>query len=67
MANAVTPEELARRKADVIERLGRNQNLTISHFKNIGYQWKWLKSLEADGIKFGRPVRNTLTLNNREK
>lgn len=50
----LTESELAERKANVIERLGRNPDLTKWHFvKNFGYSPDFIHGLEKDGVVFG--------------
>lgn len=66
-SNKLTEVEIARRRTHVVEVLGRKPEITLTHFKRaFGYDYDWLKSLEAEGIKFGKPVKKHLKLSNKK-
>jgi hypothetical protein len=59
----LTEAQLAARKKDVIERLARSPELTLGHFqRRLGYDYRWLYQIQAEGVKFGKPVKVHLRL-----
>jgi hypothetical protein len=60
--NKLTEAELAERKATVMAALERNPDLTMHHFRQYGYSQKFLETLKASGVKFGKRKVRQITI-----